>query len=108
MNLSLRLLFSFGCVALLSTALVGFWVRDGWRRAESDNFERQVRGAKDGITLEIRAEQDAVQDLFRPLCKHDTLVDRTLVELEKGRLDSGSATRDCTARSRRDEVPEAR
>lgn len=89
MNLSLRLLLYFGCVALLSTALVGFWVRDGWRRAESEHFERQVRGAKDGITVEIRAEQDAVQDLLRPLCKHDAFVDRTLVDLEAGRLDSG-------------------
>jgi signal transduction histidine kinase len=88
-NLSFRLLIYFSCIAVLSTAGVGLLVRMEWRQTESDRFEDQVRGAREGITVEIRAEQNAVQDLLRPLCKHDAFVDRTLVDLEAGRLDSG-------------------
>ena len=88
-NLSLRLLIAFGCVAVLSTAMVGLLVRMEWRRTENERFAAQVHGASDGITLEIRAEQNAVQDLLRPLCKHDAFVDRTLVDVEAGRLDGG-------------------
>ena len=88
-TLSLRLLLAFGCVAVLSTSLLGALVRFEWRRTENERFDAQVQGAKDGISLEIRAEHDAVQDILRPLCKHDAFVDRTLVDLEAGRLDGG-------------------
>jgi signal transduction histidine kinase len=88
-NLSLRLLIAFGCVAVLSTAMVGLLVRMEWRRTENERFEAQVHGASNGISLEIRAEENAVQDLLRPLCKYDSFVDRTLVDIEAGRLDSG-------------------
>jgi signal transduction histidine kinase len=76
-------------VAVLSTSLLGALVRFEWRRTENERFDAQVQGAKDGISLEIRAEHDAVQDILRPLCKHDAFVDRTLVDLEAGRLDGG-------------------
>jgi len=83
------LLLYFGAVVVLSTAAVGLLVRMEWRRTENEGFDSQVRGATEGISLEIKAERAAVHDLLRPLCKHDAFVDRTLVDLEAGRLDSG-------------------
>ena len=88
-NLSVRLLIAFGCMAVLSTAVPGLLVRMEWRRTENERFDAQVRGASRGISLEVQAERQAVHDLLRPLCKHDAFVDRTLVDVEAGRLDGG-------------------
>ncbi|PIE05499.1 MAG: hypothetical protein CSA75_04435, partial [Sorangium cellulosum] len=91
-NLSVRLLIAFGCIAVLSTAMVGILVRGEWRRAENERFEAQVLGASEGIALELRAEQHAVNERLRSKCQHDTFVDRTLVDIEAGRLSSDEAT----------------
>lgn len=85
----LRLLLAFGSVAVLSTVMAGWLVRTQWRATERQQFLAQVQGAREGISLEIQDEQLAIQDLLRPLCKHDALVDRTRVDIDAGRLDSG-------------------
>ena len=89
MSLYVRLLAAFVSMALLSTTTLGLLVRVEWRHIENDRFESQVRGVSRGITLEIRAEQDAVHDMLRPLCQHDAFVDSVLVALEANELDGG-------------------
>ena len=89
MNLSARLLLAFGLVAVASTGSAGLLVREAWRTSEARRFEEQVEGTRAGIALEMAAEQAAVRDLLRPLCEHDAFVDKALVDLQAGRLDSG-------------------
>ena len=88
-NLSLRLLLAFCCVALLATAMAGFLVRMQWRRSERERFDAQVVSARDGVSAQIQDERQAIEDILHPLCKHDAFVDRTVVDLKAGHLDSG-------------------
>jgi signal transduction histidine kinase len=41
------------------------------------------------VKLELSWEQASVHDLLRPLCEHDAFVDKTLVDMQAGRLDAG-------------------
>jgi signal transduction histidine kinase len=88
-TLAARLLLAFGLLAVASTATIGILVRDAWREAENQRFRARVEGAREGVRLELAYEQASVRDLLRPLCEHDAFVDRTLVDLQAGRLDSG-------------------
>jgi two-component system nitrogen regulation sensor histidine kinase NtrY len=91
MSLALRLLIYFGLLALLATVTVGIGAREAWRRAEEQRFDEQLHAAKLGVLRELSWEASQIRDLLQSKCEHDTDIDRTLVDLERGRgeLDAG-------------------
>ncbi len=88
-SLLFRVLAIVSTLMVMSIGAVGFIVRDQWRTAENEGFNAQVDGARAGIELELTAEQNAVQDLLRPVCKYDQFIDKVLVDVQAGRLDAG-------------------
>src|SRR6267142_324787 len=87
MSLALRLLIYFGLLALFATVTVGYGARDAWRRMEEQRFEEQLHAAKLGVLREIAWEASQIRDLLQPKCEHDTDIDRTLIDLERGHGD---------------------
>jgi signal transduction histidine kinase len=78
-----------GAVAVFVTALVGLSVRDVARHHVEAGFEERIDAAISGARNEIAWEADALSNVLGPLCKHDSFVDRTLLDLERsgGRLE---------------------
>ena len=89
MTLALRLLFSFGLLALVATGTVGLGAREAWRRAEEQRFSRQLEAASQGVSKELGWETSQMRDLLHPKCAHDAYIDQTLIELERHELDAG-------------------
>jgi two-component system, NtrC family, nitrogen regulation sensor histidine kinase NtrY len=89
MTIALRLLLAFCLLSLVATGLVGVGLREAWRRAEEERFSFQLEGAKSGVLAELRWEAATLRDLLEPVCKHDAFIDQTLIDIEKGELDSG-------------------
>jgi two-component system nitrogen regulation sensor histidine kinase NtrY len=87
MSLAVRLLLALGTVALFVTALVGYAARDVSRREVERGFEQRMTAATSGVNDELVWEADALAQLIAPLCKHDTFVDRTLLDLERSNGD---------------------
>lgn len=90
MTLAVRLLLAFGLVAIFATAAVGLSVRDASRDAMEAEFEARISAASKGLRLELAHETAALKGLLDPLCDHDTILDHTLLELEKVRGDTGA------------------
>jgi two-component system nitrogen regulation sensor histidine kinase NtrY len=88
MTLALRLLISFGLLALTSTLVIGFGAREAWRRAEEERFAEQLAAASKGVWKELTWEASQIRDLLRAKCAHDAYIDETLVELEGHQFDS--------------------
>lgn len=82
-------MFAFGLLAVVSTASIGWLVRQAWRDAENGRFRAQVEGAREGIRMELAWEQSAARNLLRPVCEHAAFVDQTLIDLQANRLDAG-------------------
>jgi len=89
MTLALRLLMAFCLLSIVATGLVGLGVREAWRRAEEEHFSSRLEGAKSGVLAELRWEAETLRDLLQPVCEHDAFIDQTLIDIEKGELDSG-------------------
>ncbi|HKQ70852.1 MAG TPA: ATP-binding protein [Polyangiaceae bacterium] len=89
MSLALRLLLSFGLLALVATGVVGFGAREAWHQAEEQRFEEQLKAAKEGVVKELGWETAQIRDLLKPKCEHDAYIDQTLIELERRELDAG-------------------
>jgi len=87
MTLALRLLISFCLLALVATSVVGFGVREAWRRAEEQRFDDQLQAAKQGVWKELTWETSQIRDLLQSKCKHDAYIDQTVIELETHELD---------------------
>src|SRR5438105_5066916 len=81
MSLALRLLISFGLLALVPTVFVGFGAREAWRRAEERRFEEQLQLAKHGVWRELSQEASRIRDLLRPKCEHDAYIDLAVTTL---------------------------
>jgi two-component system, NtrC family, nitrogen regulation sensor histidine kinase NtrY len=93
-SLAVRLLFAFGLVAILATALVGVSVRDASRQIIEADFNDRIEAAASGVSQELGWEADGLRALIAPLCDHDTFVDRAQLDLDKVKgdikaLDSG-------------------
>jgi two-component system nitrogen regulation sensor histidine kinase NtrY len=83
MSLAVRLLLAFGVVAVLATALVGFAARDVAKGEVERGFNHRIDAAMNGARGELVWEADTLAELLTPLCKHDSFVDRTLLDLER-------------------------
>jgi signal transduction histidine kinase len=94
MSLAVRLLLALGAVALFVTALVGFSAREMARRELEQAFSQRIDAAVNGAADELVSEAHNLAELLTPLCKHDSFVDHTLLDLERAggdidRLPSG-------------------
>ncbi len=83
MSLAVRLLLALGLVAVFVTALVGFFARDISRTQVERDFELRINGAMNGARSELVEEARTLAELMSPLCKHDSFVDRLLLDLER-------------------------
>src|SRR5262245_41273573 len=83
MSLAVRLLLALGAVALFVSALVGFSAREVARREAERAFEQRIEAAIDGARDELVWEAGNLSDLLSPLCKHDSIVDHTLLDFER-------------------------
>lgn len=83
MSLAVRLLLALGVLAVFVTALVGFSARDVSRRQVELNFEQRIEAAMRGAKEDLLREAQMLDELLSPLCKHDSFVDQTLLELER-------------------------
>jgi signal transduction histidine kinase len=89
MTLALRLLISFGLLALVATGVVGIGAREAWRRAEEQQFDDQLQAARKGVLKELQWEASQIGDALRAKCTYDTYIDQTLVELAGNELTTG-------------------
>ncbi|HMI88672.1 MAG TPA: two-component sensor histidine kinase, partial [Polyangiaceae bacterium] len=89
MTLALRLLISFGLLALVATGVVGFGAREAWRRAEEQQFDDQLQAARKGVLQELQWEASQIGDALRGKCTYDTYIDQTLVELAANEITTG-------------------
>jgi signal transduction histidine kinase len=87
MSLAVRLLLALGAVALFVTALVGWSARDVSRREVERGFEQRIDAAIGGARGELVWEASTLAELLAPQCKHDTFVDRAVLDLERLRGD---------------------
>jgi len=78
-------LLALASVAVFVTAIVGWSARDVARRQVEHDFEQRIRAATQGARDELVWEADTLGELLVPLCKHDSFVDRTLLDLERAR-----------------------
>jgi len=86
MTLAQRLLLAIGAVTVAATLLVGFGVRDAWRKAEEQRFNEAFQAALAPLTKELEQEAAKLELLVAPLCQNDELVDGALVALLSNQL----------------------
>lgn len=86
MTLAQRLLFATAILTIATTAVLGFGVREAWRRAEEARFSTEFRGAVADLQEEIHGEVERLPELLAPLCAHEPLVDSALVGRQSGEL----------------------
>ncbi len=85
MSLAVRLLFALGAVALFVTALVGLSAREVSRREVDRSFQQRIDAATRGARGEFVSEARTLAELLSPMCKHDSFVDRTLLDFQRVR-----------------------
>lgn len=95
MTLAARLLFAFALVAIGTTGLVGWRVREATRDVVERGFRSRIEAAHESARVQLAWEVETLRGLLVPLCEHDTFLDRTLVGLEavRGDVDSLDADR---------------
>jgi hypothetical protein len=82
-TLAARLILAFGFVALLTTAIVGASVRNASHQVIQENFESRMEAAALGAGRLLGEEAKALNRLIKPLCEHDTFVDRAHLALDR-------------------------
>lgn len=86
-SLATRLMLAFTFIAVLATALVGFSLHRSTRQTIESDYENRVEAAAVRVQKEMGREVKALEQLFKPLCTHDTFVDDVLTTMSKGRGD---------------------
>jgi signal transduction histidine kinase len=87
LRLAPRLALTFGLLAAVSTAGVGLAVRYRLADRETKRFQREVRGVCDRVIAEVKRQAEADQKLIMGACQSGSLVDHTVIELDRGALD---------------------
>lgn len=95
MRLFPQLAFTFGLLTAVSTAGLGFALRQELREAESERFGKEVGSACESVKLEVERQAQSDQKLIAEACQSGELVDRVITwigngELENQRLSLGS------------------
>lgn len=89
MSLAGRLLLAISILTVAATAVLGFAVREAWRRTEEERFQAQFEAALLHVRSDVEDELHELPLLVGPLCEHDPVLDAALIDLRGGRLDSG-------------------
>ncbi|MBX3193098.1 MAG: HAMP domain-containing protein [Labilithrix sp.] len=87
MRLAPRLALTFGLLAAVSTAGVGFAVRTRLAAKETARFQREVKLICDRVVDEITRQGEADQTLIAGACQGGELVERVGIALDRGELD---------------------
>lgn len=71
------------------TAVLGFALREAWRRTEEERFRSQLEAASARAGADVEAAIRELPALVSPLCAHDPVLDSALVDLRSGSLSPG-------------------
>ncbi len=88
MKLAPRFVIAFGLLVTATTAGLGLSLREERRESETLRFRDEVETACGRVEGEVRRQAESDKKLLRSACDAGELVDRTLVALEAGELDS--------------------
>ena len=88
MKLAPRFVLAFGLLVTVTTAGLGLSLREERRASETARFHDEVEAACGRVEGEVRRQADSDRKLLKSACDAGELVDRTLVALEAGELDS--------------------
>ncbi len=88
MRLTPRFVLALGLLVTVTTAGLGIALREEQRQRETARFDDEVQSACSRVVAEVVRQSDADRRLLGGACKSGELVDRTLVSMEAGSLDS--------------------
>jgi len=88
LRLAPRLALTFGLLAAVSTAAVGFVVSYRLTQDEREQYERDVRHICDRVVDEVERQGEADQRLIAGACAGGELVDRVTLALNGPDFDS--------------------
>ncbi|MCL2726418.1 MAG: ATP-binding protein [Polyangiaceae bacterium] len=86
MRLAPRLALTFGLLAAVSTAGVGFALRMRLAAEETERFQHEVDGVCARIVDEVRRQGQVDQTLMGGACQGGELVDRVAIAIDRGEL----------------------
>lgn len=86
MTLAQRLLAATAVLTIATTAVLGFAVREAWRRTEESRFLAEFHQAVADLHAEIEREVAELPKVLEPLCAHEPLVDSALIGRKSGDL----------------------
>lgn len=86
MTLAQRLIAATAVLTIATTAVLGFAVREAWRRTEESRFLAEFHGAVADLHREIEREVAELAKVLEPLCAHEPLVDSALIGRKSGDL----------------------
>lgn len=86
MTLAQRLLAATAVLTIATTVVLGFGVREAWRRTEEARFLGEFHQAVADLQAEVEREVSGLTQVIEPLCAHEPLVDSALVGRKGGDL----------------------
>jgi signal transduction histidine kinase len=81
-----RLVFWFVLVTVVSTGVVGVWLRSELRRDGEQRFDREVAAACESVRMEVIRQAESDKKLVAAACQSTGLVDRVITWMENGEL----------------------
>src|ERR1700722_14363389 len=87
MRLVLRLSAAFALLTSMSTAGLGFEMRQQLHKDESDRFDHDVKAAYEAVSQEVRRQGESDRKLILSACQSGELVDRALTWMQRGEID---------------------
>jgi signal transduction histidine kinase len=87
MRLAPQLVLAFGFLTALSTAGLGFTLRQELRKDESDRFTKEVGEACESVKSEVKRQAESDRKLIASACQSGELVDRVITWIVNGELD---------------------
>src|SRR3984957_20372234 len=88
MRLAPQLVLAFGFLTALSTAGLGFTLRQELREDESERFAKDVEAACTSVKSEVIRQAESDRKLIAAACQSGELVDRVITWIENGEIDN--------------------
>jgi two-component system nitrogen regulation sensor histidine kinase NtrY len=88
MRLAPQLVLAFTFLTALSTAGLGFTLRQELRKDESDRFTKEVGEACESVKKEVQRQAESDRKLIAAACQSGELVDRVITWIENGEIDN--------------------
>jgi two-component system nitrogen regulation sensor histidine kinase NtrY len=88
MRLAPRLVLTFGLLTAVSTAGLGFTLRQELRHEESARFATEVSAACNSVKSEVIRQAESDQKLVSAACQSGELVDRVITWVENGEIEN--------------------